>query len=105
MKPEEEVRDSVPFDALFSRNIHNSQNKSVLDTLYSVYALEWDPQNHYMKSWFFHRNEIPENLQQSIETASFKKSEERTMPDTHSWGAPYAYFAIGDTTGCSANHL
>lgn len=72
---------------------------------FTVYALEWDPQNHYMKSWFFHRDEMPENLQQSIKTASLKKVEERTMPDTHSWGLPYAYFAIGDTTGCSADHL
>lgn len=70
-----------------------------------VYALEWDPENHYIKSWFFHRNELPGNLKQSIETANLSKASERTMPDTHSWGLPYAYFAIGDTTGCSADHL
>ncbi|KAL7511650.1 hypothetical protein ACHAXN_008557 [Cyclotella atomus] len=70
-----------------------------------VYALEWDPQNRYMKSWFFHRDEMPKNLQQSIKTASLKEAEKRTMPDTHSWGLPYAYFAIGDTTGCSADHF
>lgn len=70
-----------------------------------VYALEWDPENHYIKSWFFHRSELPDNLQLSIETANLTKASERTMPDTHSWGVPYAYFAIGDTTGCSADHL
>ena len=30
---------------------------------------------------------------------------QRVMPDPHSWGLPYAYFAIGKTTGCSADHF
>lgn len=71
-----------------------------------VYALEWDPANGYIKSWVFSTagTEIPPNLQESMETASLK-GDERTIPDTDSWGLPYAYFAIGPETGCSADHF
>ncbi|KAL9190796.1 hypothetical protein ACHAXT_000502 [Thalassiosira profunda] len=68
-----------------------------------VYALEWDPANHYMKSWVF-SPDIPQNLQDAIDTAG-KDPSERVMPDPYSWGLPYAYFAVGDTTGCSADHF
>ena len=69
-----------------------------------IYALEWDPENHYIKSWVF-SPDIPQNLQDAIDTAGSEDASERVMPDPHSWGLPYAYFAIGDTTGCSADHF
>lgn len=69
-----------------------------------IYALEWDPENHYIKSWVF-SPDIPQNLQDAIDTAGSEDASERVMPDPHSWGLPYAYFAIGDTTGCTADHF
>jgi hypothetical protein len=83
-----------------------------------IFALEWDPANHYIRSWVFPKSDdIPSNLQESIDTAaaagsSLKHSKEETehndmstKPDTDTWGLPYAYFAIGETTGCSADHF
>jgi len=32
-------------------------------------------------------------------------SNKRVTPDPTTWGLPYAYFAIGESTGCSANHF
>lgn len=69
-----------------------------------IYALEWDPENHYMKSWVF-SPDIPQNLQDAIDTAGLDDVSKRVTPDPHLWGLPYAYFAIGDTTGCSADHF
>jgi len=69
-----------------------------------VYVLEWDPENRYMKSWVF-SPDIPQNLQDAIETASTDDESQRVMPDPSSWGLPYAYFAIGEGTGCSADHF
>lgn len=68
-----------------------------------IYALEWDPENHYMKSWVF-SPDIPQNLQEAIGTAGLVESK-RVIPEPITWGAPYAYFAIGETTGCSADHF
>lgn len=71
-----------------------------------IYALEWDPVNHYIRSWAFPREDgIPENLQTAMDTASSLKESSRVAPNTTKWGAPYAYFAIGETTGCSADHF
>jgi hypothetical protein len=71
-----------------------------------VFALEWDPYNHYIRSWVFpHDDTMPTNVMESIETAHLDDADERIMPDTDTWGLPYAYFAIGDTTGCSADHF
>lgn len=72
-----------------------------------VYVLEWDPENRYIKSWVFSRSNIPQNLLDVIETQS---SSNRTMdkvdPIPEEWGIlPYAYFAIGEATGCSADHF
>lgn len=67
-----------------------------------IYALEWDPANGYIKSWVFKRDSIPENLQESMDTASLK---DNVLPDPDSWPLPYAYFAIGDKSGCSADHF
>ncbi len=69
-----------------------------------IYALEWDPQNHYIKSWVF-SPDIPQNLYDAVSTAKAKDASQRVMPDPSMWGLPYAYFAIGDTTGCSADHF
>lgn len=69
-----------------------------------VYVLEWDPANHYIRSWVFAGHDIvPENLQQTMDTARSKSG--RIIPTPDKWGLPYAYFAIGDTTGCSADHF
>ncbi|CAJ1959855.1 unnamed protein product [Cylindrotheca closterium] len=68
-----------------------------------VYALEWDPENGYIKSWVFKRNSIPENLQESMDTAS--SNDASVLPDPDTWPLPYAYFAIGDKSGCSADHF
>mmetsp|Transcript_22741 Transcript_22741/g.56190 ORF Transcript_22741/g.56190 Transcript_22741/m.56190 type:complete len:445 (-) Transcript_22741:90-1424(-) len=67
-----------------------------------IYALEWDPANGYIKSWVFKRDSIPTNLQKSMDTAS---SAARVLPDPDTWPLPYAYFAIGDNSGCSADHF
>ena len=70
-----------------------------------VYVLEWDPEHRYIRSWVFPRNkEIPSNLEDAIETAHLKK-ESIISPDPQQWGLPYAFFAIGPTTGCSADHF
>ena len=69
-----------------------------------VYALEWDPQNHYIKSWAFGKSNVPANMHDSITSAS-QEAKSRVTPDPSQWGLPYAYFAIGETTGCSADHF
>ena len=65
-----------------------------------VYALEWDPTAHHIKSWAFSRDTLPPNLEESL-----NDTDGTTIPDPDQWGVPYAYFAIGDTTGCSADHF
>lgn len=72
-----------------------------------VFVLEWDPANHYIKSWVFAGHDtVPENLKGAMDTAaSAAKEQEQILPDPSEWGLPYAYFAIGDTTGCSADHF
>lgn len=71
-----------------------------------VYALEWDPANGYIKSWVFSDagTEIPSNIHEAMLTASLS-SDDRILPDTESWGLPYAYFAIGPKSGCAADHF
>ena len=69
-----------------------------------VFVLEWDPANTYIRSWAFTpHTEAPTNLQEAIATANTKHP---VTPDPEEWGvAPYAYFAIGEGTGCSADHF
>jgi hypothetical protein len=69
-----------------------------------VYALEWDPENRHIRSWVF-SPDVPQNLQDAIDTAGSKDASERVMPDPDTWGIPYAYFAIGEGTGCSKDHF
>ena len=72
-----------------------------------IYALEWDPdKERAIRSWVFpgHSN-IPSNLQDSIRTASNPDKSKRVIPDPNEWGLPYGYFAVGEGTGCSADHL
>jgi len=72
-----------------------------------IYALEWDPyKERAIRSWVFpgHSN-IPSNLQDSIRTASNSDESKRVVPDPNEWGLPYGYFAVGEGTGCSADHL
>lgn len=67
--------------------------------------MEWDPANHYIRSWVFTPHETtPQNIIDAISTAG-NAEKDRIIPDTKLWGLPYAYFAIGDTTGCSADHF
>ena len=70
-----------------------------------VYVLEWDPANGYIKSWVFKRGDVPENLRDSIDTASSEKKGRAVVPEPEKWDIPYAYFAIGDGTGCSSDHF
>jgi hypothetical protein len=69
-----------------------------------VYVLEWDPVHGYIKSWIFKRSKMPANLKAAIQTAG-QKTEFRVAPKPDHWERPYAYFAIGPNTGCSANHF
>ncbi|KAL3807547.1 hypothetical protein ACHAXA_001131 [Cyclostephanos tholiformis] len=77
-----------------------------------LYVLEWDPvgryheglKGGYIKSWVFSPS-IPQNLRDALDTAGMEDSSKRVAPDPLSWGLPYAYFAIGETTGCSADHF
>jgi len=68
-----------------------------------IYVLEWDPEHGYIKSWVFARDKIPDNLQNTVDTASF--GYDRVLPEPDSWPLPYAYFAIGEGSGCSADHF
>lgn len=70
----------------------------------ATYVLEWDPANRYIKSWVFRAvDEMPANLHDAIHTAS---TGQPVMPNPSTWETlPYAYFAIGETTGCSADHF
>jgi hypothetical protein len=69
-----------------------------------VYALEWDPAMGYIRSWVFPKNKgVPENLEDALDTASSKK--DRVIPNPNEWGTPYGYFAIGQGSGCSADHF
>jgi hypothetical protein len=82
-----------------------------------VYVLEWDPVNGYIKSWVFKNGEIPKNLQEAMSTTSDESSgsssssgsgkvdSQVVVPEPQSWPTPYAYFAIGDGSGCSEDHF
>jgi hypothetical protein len=69
-----------------------------------IYVLEWDPIGGYIKSWVFPRtDDIPFNLKQSLLN---NDNDDTTIIDPSSWSTlPYAYFAIGKNSGCSANHF
>ena len=72
-----------------------------------VFVLDWDPANNYIQSYVFRQDgstdAVPENLQRAMDTAS---SDSPVAPDPPSWNAlPYAYFAIGNNTGCSSDHF
>jgi hypothetical protein len=77
-----------------------------------VYALEWDPANGYIKSWSFSNNTLPTNLARAMATSNQhtvgttkNDKDEMEQIDPTLWGAPYAYFAIGEGSGCSADHF
>ena len=67
-----------------------------------VYVLEWDPANGYVKSWVFKRGRVPQNLESAMRTAS---SNIPVLPEPETWDLPYAYFAIGEKSGCSTDHF
>jgi hypothetical protein len=72
-----------------------------------AYVLEWDPDNGYIKSWVFKNGQLPKNLIETMDSAdqSNGKKTDVVTPDPSSWGVPYAYFAIGGGSGCSADHF
>jgi hypothetical protein len=71
-----------------------------------VFALEWDPINRHISSFVFSpHTEVPENLKETLRTASESDPAKRVNPDPRTWGLPYAYFPIGDSTQCSADHF
>jgi hypothetical protein len=69
-------------------------------------VLEWDPINRLIKSWVFSpHTQVPENLKDTIQTASSSNESTRVNPDPRTWGLPYAYFPIGKGTNCDSNHF
>lgn len=73
-----------------------------------VYVLEWDPAAGYIRSWVFKNGKVPRNLQLSISSVQRGVSggDNEVLPDPSTWEvAPYAYFAIGDGSGCSSDHF
>lgn len=75
-----------------------------------LYVLEWDPNKEKaIRSWVFPAHAaLPTNLEQAIQTASssdYSSSSQVVIPNPDEWGLPYAYFAVGDETGCSKNHF
>ena len=71
-----------------------------------VFALEWDPINRHISSFVFTpHTAVPENLKETLRTASESDPDKRVRPDPRTWGLPYAYFPIGKATECSADHF
>ena len=96
-----------------------------------IYVLQWDPiVTHSIQSYVFLKSStnIPSNLLDSVKYASYINAKRHSgnvdlswnpapkevYPNPQSWGnseqgntplLPYAYFAIGNTTGCSAQHF
>mmetsp|Transcript_9988 Transcript_9988/g.16584 ORF Transcript_9988/g.16584 Transcript_9988/m.16584 type:complete len:397 (+) Transcript_9988:616-1806(+) len=71
-----------------------------------VFVLEWDPVFKHMRTWVFTpHTKVPENLRQTINTASSVNPEDRVRPNPDLWPLPYGYFAIGDGTDCPASHF
>mmetsp|Transcript_4503 Transcript_4503/g.8148 ORF Transcript_4503/g.8148 Transcript_4503/m.8148 type:complete len:479 (+) Transcript_4503:91-1527(+) len=68
-----------------------------------AYVLEWDPTNGYIKSWVFKNGNLPKNLIASMNSADNQNND--VVPDPTTWGLPYAYFRIGEGSGCSADHF
>mmetsp|Transcript_14551 Transcript_14551/g.21461 ORF Transcript_14551/g.21461 Transcript_14551/m.21461 type:complete len:449 (-) Transcript_14551:2029-3375(-) len=69
-----------------------------------VYVLEWDPANYHIRSWVFtHDTNLPQNL--LAVTTPTAPNEDKVTPDPDKWGLPYAYFSIGDGSGCTDDHF
>jgi hypothetical protein len=113
-----DVNTSVPADNCWNMAAHQWANQGCVvaetrqDTIGTgfnrkgggVYALEWDPAYGYIKSWVWAQDEIPANLMDAMLSADNDKHE-RVVPDPTTWDVPYAYFAIGNSSGCSADHF
>jgi hypothetical protein len=70
-----------------------------------VYVLEWDPINGYIQAWVFDRSKIPDDLQQSMNSATQLQQQRQqgnkdntlVQIDPISWNVlPYAYYPMGD---------
>mmetsp|Transcript_18822 Transcript_18822/g.52583 ORF Transcript_18822/g.52583 Transcript_18822/m.52583 type:complete len:542 (+) Transcript_18822:269-1894(+) len=90
-----------------------------------VYALEWDPSGGYIRAWVFPRDGIPDNLREALSTRETDgkgkgsgsngsgkidgsgngNGDSQTRPDPSQWPLPYAYFAIGEGTGCPSERF
>ncbi|CAE7159609.1 unnamed protein product, partial [Symbiodinium pilosum] len=57
----------------------------------ATWAAEWDPDNKYIRTWFFPRGKVPRDL-----------LERRPVPA--SWGIPTSFFSL-QPNDCSANHF
>lgn len=61
-----------------------------------VYVLEWDPVYRHIRSWVFSpHTKVPENLRETISTASEPNADDRVQPDPDQWPLPYGYFPVG----------
>jgi len=71
-----------------------------------VYALEWDPVNHHVRTWVFSpHGRVPSNLREAMRTATEEEEGKRVAPDTNQWGLPYGHFPIGEGTKCPSGHF
>ena len=62
-----------------------------------VYVLEWDPAFGHIRSWVFSpHTSVPENLRETIRTASEENPQLRVRPDPDLWPLPYGFFPIGE---------
>lgn len=62
-----------------------------------VYVLEWDPIYKHIRSWVFSpHTKVPENLRETISTASEADPNDRVKPDPDLWPLPYGYFPVGE---------
>ena len=67
-----------------------------------IFVLEWDPVNRHIRSWVFLHSEAPQNLLDTIRTASDPLKEQRVAPDPRQWTLPYGYFAIGESNAAES---
>jgi Glycosyl hydrolases family 16 len=75
----------------------------------AVFVLEWDPR-FAIRSWVFVNgvDELPDNLAAVLGNGNDDRNhnnKNNVAPEPDTWGVPYAYFAIGDGSGCSADHF
>jgi hypothetical protein len=109
LESEDDTDESGSETATASPN-ENGSGKTETETG-GIYVLEWDPTGGYIRSWVFPRSEeIPSNLQEALNSTNTNANDNSNnnsivRPDPFTWPTPYAYFAIGEGSGCSADHF